>query len=273
MKNIIYQYWKGELKPGVLTSTKLMKQYAESIGAEYRFDHNLEIASKTVNVPIYYEPANPLVDPSFGEYDNVALIDIDVFPVDDLKENLFDAHKGKDAGICTEPMQPHFREIYNVAGITSANDKHWAHLLKNTWDIDYSYDDKGRPMVYNTGVMIFSKAGLKKAKDTWPSFQEYVDKVRSYNFPNFFSLYQDYASAFLHMNGFEFERMDNDWNRYVHKLGSSPNATVNDTRSENTKFVHIMFRGADDWDEETLHRVTNLSEENWNPPVPANWPN
>ena len=60
MGNIIYQYWKGPMKPGVVASTRLMKEYADRIGAEYRFDHNIEIASKTVNVPIYYEPANPL---------------------------------------------------------------------------------------------------------------------------------------------------------------------------------------------------------------------
>ena len=65
MKNIIYQYWQGEMKPGVVASTKLMKAYAERIGAEYRFDHNITIAGKFVNVPIYYEPANPLVDASF----------------------------------------------------------------------------------------------------------------------------------------------------------------------------------------------------------------
>ena len=69
MKNIIYQYWQGNLKPGVIYSTKLMKEYADRIGAEYRFDHNIQIASKTVNVPIYDDPANPLVDPSFDEYD------------------------------------------------------------------------------------------------------------------------------------------------------------------------------------------------------------
>ena len=34
MKNIIYQYWKGPLKPGIKLSTKLMKEYADRIGAE-----------------------------------------------------------------------------------------------------------------------------------------------------------------------------------------------------------------------------------------------
>jgi hypothetical protein len=46
MRNIIYQYWKGPMKPGVKASTKLMKEYADRIGAEYRFDLNKDIASQ-----------------------------------------------------------------------------------------------------------------------------------------------------------------------------------------------------------------------------------
>ena len=131
MKNIIYQYWQGEMKPGVVASTKLMKDYAERIGAEYRFDHNITIAGKFVNVPIYYEPANPLVDASFDVYDNVALVDIDVFPVDGLNDNMFDLLDGEDAGICTEPKQPYFRTIYNSGGINSIIDKKWADVCRD----------------------------------------------------------------------------------------------------------------------------------------------
>ena len=119
-------------------------EYADRIGAEYRFDHNITIAGKVVNVPIYYEPANPLVDKSFDKYDNVALIDIDVFPVEDLSENIFDQLNGEDAGICTEPSQPFFRQVYNVAGITNANDTRWANLLKEVWGIEYSYGNENQ---------------------------------------------------------------------------------------------------------------------------------
>ena len=96
------------MKPGVIASTTLMKKYAKSIGAEYRFDHNITIAGKVVNVPIYYEPANPLIDASFDEYDNVALVDIDVFPVEGLTDSMFDLLDGEDAGICTEPKHLQF---------------------------------------------------------------------------------------------------------------------------------------------------------------------
>ena len=261
------------MKPGVRASTKLMKEYADRIGAEYRFDHNKEIASQVVDVPIYYEPANPLVDGFFDQFDNVMLVDIDVFPVEGLTENIFEELNGEDAGICTEPEQPYFREIYDVAGINNLADNRWARLLKQTWNIDYSYDENQRPMVYNTGVVVISKAGLAKIKKEWPKFQEYVNVIRSAGFPRFYVFFQDYFSAFIHMKGFKFKALNNGWNSYMHKLGKHPNATVNDTRTKDTKLVHIMFRTADDWPEESLWQITNKPVSEWQLPVNKNWPN
>jgi hypothetical protein len=223
-------------------------------------------------VQIYYEPANPLVDGSFDKYDNVMLVDIDVFPVDQLTENIFDQIEDYDAAICTEPQQPYFRSIYNVAGITSANDKKWAGILKSKWNIDYSYDN-GLPKVYNTGVVVISKLGLANIKLTWPTFQQYVNEMRKNNLPVFYTYFQDYFSAFIHRKEFRFKELDNGWNSYMHKLGSHPNAKVNDTRTEKTKLVHVMFRTADDWPEDVLWRVTNCPASLWNLPVPAGWPN
>ena len=271
MKNIIYQYWQGEMKPGVVASTKLMKAYAERIGAEYRFDHNITIAGKFVNVPIYYEPANPLVDASFDVYDNVALVDIDVFPVDGLNDNMFDLLDGEDAGICTEPKQPYFRTIYNSGGINSVIDKKWAEVCKRHWGVQYPVDSKDRPEVFNTGVVIISKAGLQKMKAEWPSFQQYVNKING--FPKFYSLFQDYFSAFIHLPNFKLKRMPNEWNCYMHKVGSHPNAEIGDNRPDNAKLVHIMFRTADNWPERALWEITNLPVSEWNLPVNKGWPN
>jgi len=274
MKNIIYQYWQGSMKPGVIASTKLMKDYAERIGAEYRFDHNITIAGKSVNVPIYYEPANPLVDATFDVYDNVALVDIDVFPVDGLNENMFDLLDGEDAGICTEPKQPYFRTIYNSGGINSIIDKKWVSICESRWNkIKYSFDSKDRPKVFNTGVVVISKAGLQKMKKEWPSFQEYVNVMRQIGFPKFYSLFQDYFSAFIHMDGFKLKELPNAWNCYMHKVGSHPNATIGDNRPEDAKLVHIMFRTADDWPERALWEITNLPVSEWNLPVNKGWPN
>ena len=271
MKNIIYQYWKGDMKPGVEYSCKLMKEYADRIGAEYKFDFNTTIAGQVVNVPIYYEPANPLVDDSFDEYDNVMLCDVDVFPTEGLSDNIFDLLDGEDAGICTEPKQPYFRTIYNSGGINSQIDKQWADRCKRHWGVEYLVDDKKRPEVFNTGVVVISKAGLAKMKSEWPTFQEYVDQMDG--FPKFYRLFQDYFSAFIHLPGFNLKRLPNEWNCYMHKVGSHPNAEIGDNRPDNAKLVHIMFRTADDWPTDVLWRITNKPIAEWNLPLHKEWPN
>tara|TARA_R110000796_G_scaffold228120_1_gene345101 strand:+ start:61 stop:939 length:879 start_codon:yes stop_codon:yes gene_type:complete len=271
MKNIIYQYWKGDMKPGVEYSCKLMKEYADRIGAEYKFDFNKTIAGNVVNVPIYYEPANPLVDDSFDEYDNVMLCDVDVFPTEGLSDNIFDLLDGEDAGICTEPKQPYFRTIYNSGGINSKIDKQWADRCKQHWGVAYPVDEKKRPEVFNTGVVVISKAGLAKMKSEWPTFQEYVNQMDG--FPKFYRLFQDYFSAFIHLPGFNLKRLPNEWNCYMHKVGSHPNAEIGDNRPDNAKLVHIMFRTADDWATDVLWRITNKPIAEWNLPLHKEWPN
>ena len=53
--------------------------------------------------------------------------------------------------------------------------------VEEKWNIKYSYDNKKRPMVYNTGVVVISKKGLQKMKKSWPSFQEYIDVIQRAN--------------------------------------------------------------------------------------------
>jgi len=64
--------------------------------------------------------------------------------------------------------------------------------------------------------------------------------------------------------GMQWSELNEDWNRYVHYLPeTSDPRPVNDTRTETTKFVHIQLRGADDWSEEKLWRVTNRPQAEW----------
>ena len=110
MKNLIYQVWAGEMRPGCRYSEKLFREYAEKIGADYRLDISPNIASKHVRKDgMYFEWLNPMFDDSFLEYDKVCVIDLDVFPVENLTTNIFD-EPIKDFGICTEPFQGKYRE-------------------------------------------------------------------------------------------------------------------------------------------------------------------
>ena len=48
MKNMIYQYWQGNLKPGVIYSTELMKKYADK-AKEAVLKHSGKILARSAN--------------------------------------------------------------------------------------------------------------------------------------------------------------------------------------------------------------------------------
>ena len=75
------------------------------------------------------------------------------------------------------------------------------------------------------------------------------------------------------MPDFNFKRMDNGWNCYMHKVGSHPNATIGDNRTKDAKLVHVMFRTADDWPESAINDVVNKPVSEWKLPVHKGWPN
>ena len=70
-KNLIYQVWAGDLRPGCMYSEKLFREYAKKIDADYRLDLSPNIASKHVEGKdgIYFEWLNPIIDDSFLEYE------------------------------------------------------------------------------------------------------------------------------------------------------------------------------------------------------------
>ena len=89
-KNLIYQVWAGDMRPGCKYSEKLFRNYAKSINADYRLDLSPNIASKHVSGKdgMYFEWLNPMIDDSFLEYDKVCVVDLDVFPVNNLTNNI-----------------------------------------------------------------------------------------------------------------------------------------------------------------------------------------
>ena len=58
--------------------------------------------------------------------------------------------------------------------------------------------------------------------------------------------------------------MDYKWNSSVHYTPgtSGDNRPVTDLR-DNPNFVHIQLRGADNWNEDKIIRVTNLPVGDW----------
>jgi hypothetical protein len=262
MKTLVYQCWTGPMRSGVEASRLNMQAYASRIGADYRFDKDPNIASKICDVRWYYEKLNPLVDDSFLGYDRVMSVDCDVFAVEGLERSIFD-EPITDIGICTEPHQPQLRATLS-SNICKANDEKWARAVKQKWHVDMPRNEAGLLKVYNTGMFVFTAAGLMKAREKFRPYQEYIDHIRAAQLPGFYLIDQNYLHAMM-VAHLEYTELDNGWNSYVHYTGSADRIPrpVHDSRTADTKFVHIQLRGADDFDAQTLWRITNVPESEW----------
>ena len=251
------------MRSGVLASQANISDYACRLGAEYRFDHNPNIAGEVCDVPMYFEWLNPMLDQSFWNYDYVAVLDMDVFAVDGLTDSIFYDCKG-DIGVCTEEFQPAYRASLS-RGICRANDEKWAAALKRLWDIDLPRTGDGLLRVYNAGVVVFSAKGLRYAIARFMPFQEYITAMREQGLERFYTLDQNYFHAMLAGSGVSYVEMSNDWNCPIHFLGDPKvqPRPVNDMRGQTPKLVHIQLRGADDFSADKLWRITNLPQNRW----------
>jgi hypothetical protein len=84
--NIILQHFDGELRELDYLSIKNIKQYAQMVGAEYElvkgkpFNKNLTAPCQKVY----------MINQVFDAYDNVLMLDIDMFAPKGMTENIFD---------------------------------------------------------------------------------------------------------------------------------------------------------------------------------------
>lgn len=264
VKNLIYQYWDGNLTSGCKAGSENMKRYATRIGAEYLFEHNPRFVTNLGGYSAHFGSFKPIYDETFHIYDNVLFTDTDVFVVDGIKENIFE-NFNVDLGICTEPFQPKQRE--RVPGLLSkASDEHWASIIKSKWSIDLPRTSEGLLKVYNSGVVLYSNKGLLAAREKFVPFIEYINLVKSKKAKSFYTSDQSYLHAMLFVARMNYIELNNEWNRFIHYYHtdvSKKSVSINDSRTSDTKFVHIQLRGADNYDAPTLWRITNLPREEW----------
>ena len=265
-KNLIYQVWDGDLRPGCTYSEKLFRYYANMIDADYRLDLNPNIASKHVKGKdgMYFEWLNPILDDSFLEYDKVLVVDLDIFPVDKLKNNIFN-ESVKDFGICTEPFQGKYRASTNVPGnINMKNDERWASEVKRLYGSTMPRDVNGYLKVYNAGMVMFTKNGMKLAREKFTPFQDYINDMQKTGLSRFYTVDQNYFHAMMVTHS-DYTEMQNGWNSYIHytrgPLGMID--PVHDSRNAFTKFVHVQLSGADYFHTDKLYHVVNSPRSKW----------
>lgn len=88
MTNIILQHWTGDLNELCNASINNIKQYAKSVGAEYKLIRGNVFCD---NLKKQWPPLQKLVmlDGMFDEYDKVAMLDIDMFIRKGMTKNIF----------------------------------------------------------------------------------------------------------------------------------------------------------------------------------------
>jgi lipopolysaccharide biosynthesis glycosyltransferase len=238
-----------------------MRAYAGRIGADYRFETNPRFVTNLGSFSPHYGSFKPIYDDSFLAYDKVLYVDLDVFAVEGLGASIFDGFEA-EIGICTEPFQPTSRQ--KATGyITGAQDERWAAAIKARWDAEMPRTPEGLLKVYNSGVVLYSARGLSGARERFAPFREYVDLVSSAGLSSFYTADQNYLHAMLPR--MDYVELDNGWNSYVHYTGDpklSPRP-VNDSRTPDTKFVHVQLRGADHFAADKLWRIVNRPQGEW----------
>ena len=267
MKNLIYQYWTvmpgKKLPRAVKVGEKFMSDYAERIGADYKFNLNPTWAKDKCKFPQYYNSFEPVFNPEYYEqYDNIMFCDLDIIPVDDLTENPFE--QGViELGICREKHKEEMRKTQH-GHINTRNDETWARTLKEKYNFDYSRNEKGQMKIWNSGVVLYTQKGMQKARDKWVPFDRYISDMQHHG--QFYQLDQNYLNAMIHVGKMDYTEMDEGWNSYVHYHGP-PNITgkrpVWDCRTENTKMVHVQLRNADNQGYQWHRTIANRPVSEW----------
>lgn len=268
MKTLIYQCWDGTERPGNMAGVEAMEQYAKRIGADHKYEHNPKFRTDLGSYSANYGKFKPIFEDEYSEYDYIMYADCDVVPTDICNKNIFEQFYGTnfEIGICEEINAPLTRKKYTIGGgINNANDEKWVALIEKKWPVKMPRTTDGLPKVYNTGVIIYSKAGLAKAREKLYDFAKYVNLAKVFNLPPFYTCDQPYFHAMLEICAFDWLTMDYKWNSSVHfdpgnKQQPRP---VIDLR-KNANMVHIQLNGADNWSADKIKQVVNLPVSEWN---------
>jgi len=257
MRNLIYQFWNGRLPYYANASRQVIEEYAKNIGAEYRCDIN-EPFFKGPNSN-YLNCLRPVYDREFDAYDKVLFLDMDIFTVKDVTDNIFDVPVD-GIGMVQEILQPSLREK-SPSAINTRNDKEWANLLEKKWDIVVPRDTKNRPLVYNSGVVLYTREARVAARKNWLTYEAYHKSTNRFN--KFYQLDQNYLGAVAFSGITPFTELDLKWNAQVHYTGDNRPRSVIDNRKKGTVFVHIQTRPRDILDDTMIYDIVNRPVQDW----------
>jgi hypothetical protein len=225
------------MPPGAQHSTELLRHYAPRVGAEYCLDVNDPVMGANAK---YFDRLRPLFDRFFDQFRLLLYLDMDIFPVRGLTENIFE-EPCADIGMCEEVGMPEYRDG-RKKHINGNADRVWADLVEREFGSVIPRDEKGRVRVFNSGLIMWTRDGIEKARQCFVPVDQYIAAVKATNLSSFYAIDQNYMDAMVHMPSVNFTELSPEWNRQVH---GKDDGTTYDERTPETKFVHIQLSGAD----------------------------
>jgi hypothetical protein len=270
MKNLIYQYWiDGNSHGSGPTIEKCaqygieqMKQYADRIGAEYKFDRNPTLFNDICSEPAAFNSFMPVFNEQYHEYDAVLTLDTDIFPVDGLDVNIFDQDLA-EMNICEEVHMPKLKSQVN----TYNQQKQWSEEVERHCGITLPKNSEGFYKIYNGGLALYTQEGMIKGKERLKPIQPFIDHFRRKFNRKLFYRDQAYVHAMFCSNLLTTKELDVAWNTQIHwrpnTKGTKENRPVIDIRNKDTKFVHLQLSGSGSWDKQMIWEAVNLPVNEW----------
>ena len=237
MKTLIYQYWVGKRPAYSYASEMLFRSYAKRIGAEYFFsDRRLE---RRCMHGQYFGALRPIFEKEFHSFDAVLYVDMDIIPAEGLNENIFSLCSSHIM-MAEEEKQPKLREDMR-GNINHKNDMRWKFFVEKIWRNKVLADEVGRPRVFNSGAVLYSKNGMMLLEKLLPSILKYQISMKLLGLPRFYLLDQNFLNAFILREGIKFLELPKKWNSQVTSFTTrSGFSRISDDRSEDTCFVHMQ---------------------------------
>ena len=260
---MIYQYWDGPQTSGCKASVENIMAYAKRIGADHMLDLDTKWQKNLGSLNCYYGMFKPIFTNIGDRYDNIVVVDTDIFAVDGTNENIFDNFIG-EIGIAEETWQPQYRAKRTKHHICGELDERWVRVVKDIWNIEVPRTENNLPRVFNAGLVMWSSSGIAKSRKQFIPFHHYIKTIADHKLGRFYQSDQHYIHAMIFGCDIKYQILDNKWNSFVHQYHyGDNNLKLNDMRTNDTVLVHIQMRGGCHWDKDKLWRVSNLSSAKW----------
>jgi hypothetical protein len=135
--------------------------------------------------------------------------------------------------------------------LNDRNDRRWAMLSGGLFRSRLPRFEDGRPRIFNSGVIAYSREGLIAARQNFPNITAYSAAMRLALLPRFYRLDQNYLGMACFRPGMRFTVLDQRWNRIVKAAALDENRLVRSAPGD-TAFVHWQVRNRRDYSQEQI---------------------